>query len=69
MVVYDILGREIAILVNEKQNAGKYQVKWDALNYSSGIYFYKLTTSDPKTSSAHGSELYYTDTKKMILNK
>ncbi len=40
--VYDILGNEIAILVNERQNAGSYSVEFDASNYPSGIYYYKL---------------------------
>ncbi|MEN8192033.1 MAG: kelch repeat-containing protein [Bacteroidota bacterium] len=40
--VYDILGREVATLVNEQQNPGFYEVTWNASNNSSGIYFYKL---------------------------
>jgi len=40
--VYDILGREIATLVNKKQSAGTYEVKFDASSLTSGIYFYKL---------------------------
>lgn len=55
--VYDILGREIAILVNEQQRPGSYEVKWEASNFSSGIYFYRLNTTD------------YVDTKKLILLK
>ncbi len=41
--IYDVLGREAATLVNEKQPAGAYQITFDASNLSSGIYFYKLT--------------------------
>ncbi len=41
--VYDVLGNEVAVLVNEYQLAGKYNVKFDAQNLSSGIYFYKLS--------------------------
>jgi len=55
--VYDILGREIAILVNEKQHTGKYEVKFTAQNLPSGVYFYRLETSD------------FTQTRKMILMK
>jgi len=55
--VYDILGNEITILVNEKQNAGIYSVDFDASNYPSGIYYYKLETEN------------YSDTKRMILLK
>ncbi len=40
--VYDILGREVATLVNEHQPAGNYEVKFDGSNLSSGIYFYRL---------------------------
>lgn len=42
LVIYDILGKEVALLVNEKQNAGTYEAEWDASNYPSGVYFYKL---------------------------
>ncbi len=58
--VYDLIGREIATLVNETQGIGVYSVNFDASKYSnltSGIYFYKLTTDN------------YTDVKKMILTK
>ena len=44
--IYDVLGKEIATLVNEKQSPGVYEVTWDASQYSSGIYFYKLTAGD-----------------------
>jgi hypothetical protein len=40
--VFDILGREVAVLVNEEKPAGRYSVTWDARGFSSGIYFYKL---------------------------
>jgi hypothetical protein len=43
LIVYDILGRELATLVNEKQTAGNYRVSFDGRNYASGIYFCKLT--------------------------
>ncbi len=58
--VYDLIGREIATLVEENQPAGEYNVEFDASKYSnltSGIYFYKLTTE------------HYSDVKKMILTK
>ncbi|MFI5145147.1 MAG: SBBP repeat-containing protein [Ignavibacteria bacterium] len=57
LIVYDILGREVATLVNEYQQPGKYQVTWDASNYSSGVYFYKLAAGD------------FTDTKRMMVIK
>jgi bilirubin oxidase len=40
--IYDILGASITTLVNKEQKAGKYKVKFDGANLSSGIYFYKL---------------------------
>ncbi|RPI18113.1 MAG: T9SS C-terminal target domain-containing protein [Ignavibacteriae bacterium] len=42
LTIYDVMGKEVNVLVNEKQNAGKYEIEWDASNYPSGIYFYKL---------------------------
>ncbi|OGU64028.1 MAG: hypothetical protein A2W30_10195 [Ignavibacteria bacterium RBG_16_36_9] len=41
--VYDILGNEVATLVNEEKSAGSYEVKFNASTLSSGIYFYRLT--------------------------
>lgn len=55
--IYDILGREIAILVNEHLKPGTYEVEFDGSGYSSGIYFYKLTAGE------------FTETKRMILVK
>jgi len=55
--VFDVLGKEIETLVNEKQSAGTYEVNWNASQYPSGVYFYRL--------DANG----FTDTKKMILLK
>jgi hypothetical protein len=53
--VYDLLGREVATLVNEEKSAGSYKVEFDASHLSSGIYFYKLNSGS------------FTETKKMIL--
>ncbi len=41
--VYDIIGREVATLINEQKNAGLYEVTFDASRLSSGMYFYRLT--------------------------
>ncbi|MFA5870647.1 MAG: T9SS type A sorting domain-containing protein [Candidatus Paceibacterota bacterium] len=57
--VYDLLGREVAILVNEEKPAGKYSVQFDASSLASGIYFYRLDVG-------HGQ---FSQTKKMILVK
>jgi len=57
MTVYDILGKETAVLVNQNLKAGKYEADWDASNLPSGIYFYRITAGE------------FTDTRKMILVK
>ncbi len=44
--VYDILGRQVATLVNEQKSAGTYKVNFNAENLSSGIYFYSLQTNE-----------------------
>jgi hypothetical protein len=44
--IYDILGKEIAVLVNEQLQPGTYEVSFDASNLPSGLYFYKLTAGD-----------------------
>ena len=55
--VYDILGNEVANLVNEQKPAGNYEVEFDANEFASGTYFYKLETDN------------FTSIKKMILLK
>lgn len=53
--VYDMLGREIAVLVNEDKPAGTYRVSFDGRNLSSGVYFYQLKAGS------------FIDTKKFVL--
>jgi hypothetical protein len=57
VTVYNVLGKEVASLVNEYQNAGNYYAVFDASNYSSGIYYYKIESGD------------FTEVKKMSLIK
>ena len=42
--VYNLLGQQVATLVTEKQPAGNYNVEWNASDFSSGVYFYRLIT-------------------------
>ncbi|MCP4634130.1 MAG: T9SS type A sorting domain-containing protein [candidate division Zixibacteria bacterium] len=44
--IYNVLGQKVITLINKHQQAGNKTVTWDASNYSSGLYFYKLTTGD-----------------------
>ena len=46
LAVYDLLGREVAVLVNEWKTRGSYRVTFDAKGMASGIYFYRLTAGD-----------------------
>ena len=63
LLVYNVLGKEIATLVNEEKPAGNYEVNFDASKLSSGVYFYQLQASDLETISGQG----FVETKKMIL--
>jgi aminopeptidase N len=44
--IYDVLGNEVATLVNEEKPAGTYEVTWNAKNLSSGVYYYQLKADD-----------------------
>ena len=55
--IYDILGREVASLVKENQNVGRYTINFDASRLSSGVYIYELKTPD------------YNSCRKMVLTK
>ena len=61
LTVYDILGREVAQLVNQRQKPGIYEVVWDpsadGLHLSNGVYFYRIVAGN------------FIQTKKMILIK
>ena len=46
LAVYDMLGREVASLVDDRKSAGNYEVSFSATNLSSGIYFYRLSTGN-----------------------
>lgn len=55
--VYDILGKEVATLLNQNMKSGTYEITFDGKSLSSGTYFYKMTSGD------------FTDIKKMVLIK
>jgi 1,4-alpha-glucan branching enzyme len=57
LTVYDLLGREVATLINERKQAGTYTQQWNAANLPSGVYFYRLKAGT------------YTETKKLVLLK
>lgn len=57
LIIYDITGREVSVLADEQLQAGKYEIEWDALNFTSGVYFYTLHSGNFK------------ETKKMLLIK
>jgi hypothetical protein len=65
LIVYDILGREVATLVNEEKSAGNYEVQFTGNELTSGIYFYQLLVS--ALQSKDGKADGYSETKKMIL--
>jgi len=55
--VFDLLGNEVAVLVNEKKAAGNYKIEFDGTNYASGVYFYKLESGN------------FSEMRKMVLIK
>jgi photosystem II stability/assembly factor-like uncharacterized protein len=57
LAVYDMLGREVKMLKDELMQAGRYNIRFDATDLRSGVYYYKLVTSE------------FSDTKKMVLVK
>jgi hypothetical protein len=57
LIVYDVLGREVASLVNEQLQPGTYEVEWDGTNYPSGIYYYTINAGS------------FFQSKKMVLIK
>ncbi len=62
--VYDVLGNEVVILVNEEKPAGTYEVTWNATNLPSGVYFYRLQVYPANSGTEN-----FVDTKKTLLLK
>lgn len=70
--IYDLLGRDVATLVNEKLNPGTYELEWNASNYSGGVYFYKLMVEEPAQRTQYRETtpgLVFSETKRMVLIK
>jgi len=70
LIVFDIKGKEVSELINQKQNAGVYETDFDGGSLASGVYFYQLTISSEGvlTDNEQSAEIF-TETKKMILIK
>ncbi len=64
LTVYDVLGREVATLVNEVKQAGEYAVPWNAEGIASGVYLYRLSAG-----SVSGQAGEFMDIKKMLILK
>ncbi|NOS85728.1 MAG: T9SS type A sorting domain-containing protein, partial [Ignavibacteria bacterium] len=64
LTVYDLLGRQVTMLVNQQLQPGTYEADWDASAFQSGVYFYKL-----EIRQAGSASVTFTETKKMVLIK
>lgn len=62
LVIFDIVGRQVAELVNEEQPAGYYEKTFSGINIASGVYFYRITAASPSGNS-------FSHVKKMLLLK
>lgn len=65
LTAYNTLGQRVALLVNERQDAGYHEAVLDGSGLSSGVYFYKLSASDPSSSTGQG----FVETRKLLLMK
>ena len=64
VTIYDILGREVKELVNDKLQAGYYHFTWDATRFASGVYFYRI-----EAQSLSGDKKSFVEVKKLLLLK
>jgi hypothetical protein len=72
LAVYDLLGREVAVLVNERKAPGSYEVKFDGAGLASGVYFYRLSVSplarrDLVTQERDGQAGDFVRTRKLLV--
>jgi Secretion system C-terminal sorting domain/Bacterial Ig domain len=63
VVIYNILGQEVSVLTNQIQNAGYYEVEWNASELTSGMYIYRLS------AESNSGDKKYTEVKKMLMVK
>lgn len=61
LVIYDITGKEVAILINSHKNPGSHEILFNGKGFSSGIYFYRI--------NFNGASNHFSETKKMLLVK
>ncbi len=66
LTIYDILGRRVAVLVNERMGAGVHDVRFDGRGLSSGVYFYRLQVRSLVPASSRED---FVQTKKLLLVK
>jgi hypothetical protein len=68
--VFDLLGREVAVLVDEQKAPGNYEVSFDASALASGVYLYRLKAGDPSTGPGPRAESRgFVQTKKLMILK
>lgn len=68
--VYDVLGNEVATLINQEKPAGEYELEFDGSGLPSGVYYYQLRAEDASTGSHKGQAgEVFVDTRMMILLK
>lgn len=72
LTVYDLLGREVATLVDEVKSGGSYAIPFNGLGLASGIYLYRMQAQTVQASSPaaqHSLPAFFADTKKMLILK
>ena len=72
LAVYDLLGRELTVLINERKAPGSYEVKFDGAGLASGMYFYRLSVSplvrrDLVTQERDGQAGDFVQTRKLLM--
>jgi len=63
LTIYDVTGKEVITILNQEMQPGSYDSKWDASNFASGIYFYRINAGSPREAGS------FIETKRMLLVK